>query len=142
MNSSKIVFIVNESARLIQCAYDAQLDREAPKTYLFKTLDQSIKVDDLVVVETNTRHGYTIVKVTEVDVDVDFDDPVELKWAFSPINLDAIVELKQAEQAAIDKVRAIELKKKREALRQAMFADNEETMGQLKLAQSDLPPGE
>jgi len=142
VNSSKIVFIVNESARLIQCAYDAQLAHEARKTYLFKTLDQSIKVDDLVVVETNTRHGYTIVKVTEVDVDVDFDDPIELKWAFSPINLDAIVELKQAEQAAIDKVRAIELKKKREALRQAMFADNEETMGQLKLAQSDLNPGE
>lgn len=142
MNSSKIVFIVNEAARLIQCTYDASVAREAPKTYLFKTLDQSIKVDDLVVVETNTRHGYTIVKVTEVDVDVDFDDPVDLTWAFSPINLDAIVELKQAEQAAIDKVRAIELKKKREALRQAMFADNEETMGQLKLAQSDLPPGE
>ena len=113
MNSSKIVFIVNESARLIQCAYDASSAHEAPKTYLFKTLDQSIKVGDLVVVETNTRHGYTIVKVTEVDVDVDFDDAIELKWAFSPINLDAIVELKQAEQAAIDKVRAIELKKKR-----------------------------
>ena len=142
MNSSKIVFIINESTRLIRCAYDASSSHEVPKTYLFKTINQSIKVDDLVVVETNTRHGYTIVKVTEVDVDVDFDDTVELKWAFNPINLNAIVELKQAEQAAIDKVRAIELKKKREALRQAMFADNEETMGQLKLAQSDLPPGE
>lgn len=141
MNSSKIVFIVNEAARLIQCSYDGERALDV-KSYQFKTLDQTIKVDDLVVVETKTRHGYTIVKVTEVDVDVDFDDTVELKWAFSPINLDAITELKQAEQAAIDKVRAIELKKKREALRQAMFADNEETMGQLKLAQSDLPPGE
>lgn len=141
MNNSKIVFIVNQAARLIRCSYDGEAN-VALKAYHFKTLDPSIQVDDLVVVETNTRHGYTVVKVIEVDLDVDFDDATELKWAFSPIDLTAITALKEAEKAAIEKVRAIELKKKREALRQAMFADDEEAMAQLKLASPSLQPGE
>ena len=142
MNSSKIVFIVNQATRLIRCAYDEKESAVMPKSYHFKTLDPTIEVDDLVVVETSTRHGFTIVKVTEVDLDVDFDDSVELKWAFSPLDLTAIKELKAAEQAAIEKVRAIDLKKKREALRREMFADDEEAMAQLKLASPTLQPGE
>lgn len=150
MNSSKIVFIVNEAARLIRCSYEpmsadmssAQTAGVMAKQYSFKTLDPTIQKDDLVIVETNTRHGFTVVKVEEVDLDVDFDDSIELKWAFHPLNLDAFKNMKAAEQAAIDKVRQIELRKKRDALRKAMFDENEEAMQSLALAKPDITPGE
>lgn len=141
MNNSKIVFIVNQATRLIKASYDGPLS-EATKGTPFKTLDPSIKVDDLVIVETSTRHGFTVVKVTEVDLDVDFDSTEELRWAFNPLDLAGFQELKAAEQAAIEKVRAIELKKKRAALQAAMFADDEEAMNQLKLASPTISPGE
>lgn len=142
MNNSKIVFIVNQAARLIKASYDGPTSDVKVAGTPFKTLDPSIKVDDLVIVETSTRHGFTVVKVTEVDLDVDFDSTEELRWAFNPLDLAGFQELKAAEQAAIEKVRAIELKKKRAALQAAMFADDEEAMNQLKLASPTISPGE
>lgn len=149
MHSSKIAFIANESLRLIQVSYepmDSNLSSATTtagsKLYNFKTLDQSIKPGDFVVVETNTRHGLNICKVEKVDLDVDFDDHMEIKWAFTAIDMDSIQKVKAAEQEAIDKVRQLELRRKRAALREAMFADQGAELGKLAIASPSIIPGE
>lgn len=97
MDASKIVFLINDQVKLIRVSYEphneslGNVPKEAnaylkerlvpeadSKKYLFKTLIQDLAVGDYVVVETGTRHGMTVCKVLEIDLDVDFDDGVPL----------------------------------------------------------------
>jgi hypothetical protein len=75
VDNSKIVFLINDQARAIMATYEPGAPAE-----MFKTLDDSISVNDLVVVQSTTRHMMTVVKVTAVDVDVNFDSTTPLKW--------------------------------------------------------------
>lgn len=129
MNKTTIVFLINDSVRAIKATYDSGASPE-----LFKTLDQSIKVDDLIVVQSSTRHEMTVCKVTEVDVEIDLDSPALMKWAIQRVNVDALNDLLAQEDQAIAKVNSIEKRKKKEALRAAIFADEEDTISTLKLA--------
>ena len=133
MDASKLVFLLREDARLIRAAYEpitAEMQTAPsavqPKTYQFKTLDPNISVGDFVVVETGTRHGLTVCKVTEVDLEPDFDDGISLKWAFFSIPVAEIDRIKGLESEAIAVARRAELRKKKEELREAIFRDSEE----------------
>lgn len=143
MDATKIVFLINDQVRLIRVSYE---EKSAPpgltpneKLYLFKTLDQSIKVDDFVVVETNTRHGLTVCKVCEVDLDVDFDDGQPLKWAFQRVDSAAIETIRAQEAEAIAAAKRAELKRKREQLREGIFAEHTEMLQGLSLTTKTLP---
>lgn len=140
MDASKIVFLINDQVRLIRVSYDTQpLNAEKPTGYSFKTLDQSIKVGDYVVVETNTRHGLTVCKVEEVDLDVDFDDGISLKWAFQRVDSANIESIRAAETEAIAAAKRAELKRKRAQLREGIFAEHSEMLSELSLTTKTLP---
>lgn len=146
MDASKIVFLINDQVRLIKVSYEAvQTDLNGPaatpgvRYYSFKTLDQSIKVGDFVVVETNTRHGLTVCKVEEVDLDVDFDDGVSLKWAYHRVDSAMIEQIKAQESEAIAAAKRAELKRKREQLREGIFAEHSEMIANLSLSTKTLP---
>lgn len=138
MNNSKIVFLINDQARAIRCVYENE-SPQGSKEYIFKTLDQSIQPDDIVVVETGTRHGYTTVKVTEVDVPVDFNDNTDLKWIVGRVDLAKFKQVKTQEQEAITAVQQAELRRQRAELRATMFKDHEATMASLALTTKTLP---
>ena len=72
MNDSMTLFLVNRDCRGILVSYEPVERGVKPNTNLCKTLDQSIKCDDMVVVETDTRHGMTVGKVEDVDIEPDF----------------------------------------------------------------------
>lgn len=135
MHSSNIVFLINDDIRAIRGQYD-----QGEKPSLFKTLDQTIAVGDMVVVQSGTRFNMTVVKVTEVDVDLDYDANAEVKWVVQKIDtvgFDATIE---RENEAIAAVQAAERRRKKAELRQTMFKDHEETINHLALAnQSDTP---
>ena len=140
MDPSKIVFLINDKVRLIRVSYDgAQLPGEKPSYYNFKTLDQSLAVDDFVVVETNTRHGLTVCKVVEVDLDVDFDDGQPLKWAFQRVDSAAIELIRAQEGEAMKAAARAELKRKRDQLREGIFAEHSEMLTGLALTTKTLP---
>lgn len=146
MDASKIVFLINDQVRLIRVSYEAQpADIQnvtagyAPKFYNFKTLDQSIKVGDFVVVETGTRHGLTVCKVEEVDLDVDFDDGISLKWAFQRVDAVNMETIRSAEAEAIAAAKRAELKRKRAQLREGIFAEHSEMLSELALTTKTLP---
>ncbi len=128
MDNSKIVFLINDQARAIMGTYE---DGQAPE--MFKTLDPSIAVNDLVVVQSGTRHKMTVVKVTAVDVDVNFDNPAALKWIVQRINAPAFADILAQEEQAISAVQQAELRRKKAELRKTMFADHEESIARLAL---------
>lgn len=135
MHSSNIVFLINDDIRAIRGKYDVN---DGPT--LFKTLDQTIAVGDMVVVQSGTRFNMTVVKVTEVDVDLDYDANAEVKWVVQKIDTDGFHETIDRENEAIAAVQAAERRRKKAELRQTMFKDHEETINHLALSnQSDTP---
>lgn len=156
MDASKIVFLINDQVKLIAVNYEPHNEslggtpeayRDSrlvatpteKKKYLFKTMIQDLAVGDYVVVETGTRHGMTVCKVTEIDLDVDFDDGVALKWAIQRVDTEGYKTLLDGEQEAIQAAKRAELKKKRSELRAGIFAEHAEMLDGLALKTPALP---
>jgi len=128
MHNSKIVLLINDDVRLIKGAYD-----EGATPEVFKTMDQGIVKDDFCVVESGTRHGMTTVKVTEVDIDIDFDSHHEVKWVVQRINKEDFDDLLAMEKNAIIKVQEAEKRRRKAELRDSLFRDHEDQMKTLEL---------
>lgn len=120
MNYSTAIFLISDDVRAIMATYEA--GDGAPRT-MFKTLDQRIKVNDLVVVESGTRHKVTVCKVIEVDVEVDFDCPTKVEWVKGLVDTADADEIKRQEEDAINKIKSAEKRSKREELRAKLMAD-------------------
>lgn len=136
-NFSAVAFLVSDKVRAVRVSYE-----ENGKEYTFKTQDQSLVKNDLVIVPTNTRHGFTVCKVIELDVDVDFENPaIEYKWIAGKIDKTAYDTLLKQEETMLAEVRQAETRKKREQLRATMFA-NQEALANLPLLGTDVPAPE
>ena|ERR1035437_9731415 len=133
MNLSTAVFLINDNARAIMVTYEVDADnRKAPRT-MFKTFDKSIKVDDYVVVPTDTRHNLTVCKVVAVDVDIDFDSPVQVAWIVGRVDVADVTQIKRQEDAAIEAIKAAEKLRKKKELQASMGALLAEGGGDIKL---------
>lgn len=132
MNTSTAIFLINPNARAVSCIYEAEGSKQTP--YIFKTLDQSIKVNDLVVVPTDTRHNLTVVKVVEVDVDLDIDTPHQIKWVIGKVDLATHNELLELEADALAKIKASQLRKKREQLAKDLLDDHRAAIQSLPIS--------
>jgi hypothetical protein len=106
---------------------------------MFKAFDQTIAVGDLAVVQSGTRHGMTVIEVTEIDVDVNFDGTQPLNWIVQKINKPAFALILQQEAQAISAVQAAELRRKKEELRATMFKDHEASIAALALTSHGGP---
>lgn len=129
MNYSTAVFLINKSARAVKVSYEpdpARPDEAIPgKTYIFKTLDPTIAVRDFVIIPTDTRWQMTIGRVEEVDVEVDFDAPIQLKWIIGRVDLASHNTVLAQEAQAITSIRSAEIRRKRDELARDLFADND-----------------
>lgn len=145
MDSSKIVFLINDQVKLIKVSYEPSAsakpyaEESAQNGYLFKTMIQDLAVGDFVVVETGTRYGMTVCKVEAIDLDVDFDDGKPLKWAVQRVDAEGFKATIAAEQEAINAAKRAELKRKRNELRQGIFAEHAEMLEGLTLKTASLP---
>lgn len=134
MHRDRYVFLINQSARAIACIYDPE-NEKTEKATVFKTLDPAIKKDDLVVIPTNTRVGFTVVKVKEVDVDVDVKSDAPIAWIAGRFEKVAYDTLIANEGEAMSKIRSAELAKQRRELRDEMLgADAFEGVKSLAIA--------
>lgn len=130
MNYSLAVFLINKNARAVLATYEAE---ETAKRTLFKTLDPTIAVGDFVIVPTNTRHKMTVVKVVEADVDVDFESRDQVEWIIGRVDSSGFKETLAQEGQALTAIKSAELRKKRDDLRQALFADHIESLKALPI---------
>lgn len=131
MNYSTAIFLINKHCRAVLATYEAE---DNAKRAMFKTLDPNISVGDFVVVPTDTRHKMTVCKIVETDVDVDFDSPTSVLWIIGKIETSPHEQCLGQEQKAIQVIKSAELRKKRDDLRQAMFADHLDTIKALPIA--------
>ena len=126
MNHSKAVFLINDDVRAINCIYEPETPENTPKRTTFKTFDQTITEGDLVIVQTETRHGFTVCKVAETDVEIDHGDNHTINWIVGVLDTSEHEETVKAEKQAIQKIKSAQKRKEREALREALLADSEE----------------
>ena len=135
MNKSLQIFLVSDEATAVKVTYDK--DEQA---YTFKTWKNlHLEVDDLVVVETSTRHGFTVCKITEVDVDIDFDLPHDFKWIVGKVDIDAFKVIKDQEKSMIDRISSAEKQRRRRQLREDLLADTDIDVKALPLYSEDEP---
>lgn len=121
MHRDRYIFLINDTARAIACIYDPLEENRADKVTVFKTLDPTIKKDDLVIVPTGTRVGFTVVKVKDVDVDIDVKSDAPIAWIagiFDKLGYDAMLT---KEGVAMQKIRSAELAQQRRQLRDEML---------------------
>jgi hypothetical protein len=121
MNYSTAVFVINSKIMAILATYE-----DGQKKTMFKTLDQSIAPGDLVVVPTDTRHKMTVVKVTDVRVNIDLDDPTPVAWVVNKVDKEGFDALLKQEVHAIEVIKSAEFKKRRDEMRDAITANAEE----------------
>ncbi len=135
MNNSTIIFLINDDCRAIKGVYEPNGPEET-----FKTFDPDIAVDDLIVVESNTRHEVTTVKVTAVDVDLDFNTSQKVKWVVDRIDMFSFEQLLELEQEAIRTVQMAEKRRVKEELRKSLMANHEAEFAKLAITNiSDDP---
>lgn len=129
MNYSTAVFLINPNVRAIVCVYEKD-----EKRVVFKSLESALKVDDLVVVPTQTRHGFTVVKIIEVDVEVDFDSADQVQWIVDKVDLESYKLTMEREQEALAAIKSAEVRKKREDLAKSLLADQGDQIKALPIA--------
>lgn len=120
MHNSRKVFLLDQEPRCILADYE---NGPNPKTCEFKTNDMSIKVDDYIVVPTNTRHGMTVCKVVKVDVEPNLDCESEMYWVVSRIDTTNFDNVTQQEQSFLTAAASAEKRRKKEQLKKDFLAD-------------------
>lgn len=120
MNPSLSSFVVESACRAIRVEYDPDNKSNNNTNYLFKTLDPTLAKGDFVNVPTNTRHGMTVVKITEVDMIVNYDSTDNYQWIIGKVDKTAFDALLAQDRVVIDKIARIEQDKKKRELLAAM----------------------
>lgn len=129
MHDSTIVLLINDNARALKVEYE-----DGGSQMIVKTLDQSIQVDDLVVVQSGTRHFMTVAKVVEADFDINYDTQGEVKWIVQKIDRESFQGILDQENKAIDAVKTAERNRKRKELQASVMANHEDTISSLAIA--------
>lgn len=136
MNYSSAVMIINHDIRAIRTSYEPAKQGEHPKDFVFKTIDKTIKKGDFVVVPTDTRWGYTVNRVEAVDVDVDFDSDVILRWIISKVDSDGNKQTILEEEKWVQALQQSEKLKRREALAKQLIETHGEQVKKLMITAS------
>lgn len=136
MNYSTAVFLINKHVRAILATYEAE--EKAVRT-MFKTLDDTIRVGDFVIVPTDTRHKMTVCKVVECDVDVDFDSSVPVAWVIGKVDRAAHERTLAEEAQAVQAIKSAETQRKRDELRKSLMGAHVETIKALPIYANGEP---
>jgi hypothetical protein len=130
MNKSLAILIANDSARLVPCRFGPKGD-----VYWYKTLDPSIKVDDLVIVQTDNRYSVAVViDLPAAVIDPTVDNGIVYKWIVAKFDDTAFKLLLAQEQKILDTILNAQLRKKRREIR-AEIMDGDEELKALPLVE-------
>lgn len=126
MKHHQIINLLQEGYKTIAVVYATQRefqDSGAAKRYTFKTMDESIKVDDHVVVLTSGK--FSVVTVVEVhDVpQIDYDSGIQYTWIVQKLDMTLYNELLEAEKTALEVLKVAERGKQQRILREALTTD-------------------
>ena len=133
MNYSTAIFLINNEVRGIAVTYE-KIDLSKDTTQMkyqpaylgagrlpdgavvMKTMDQDIKINDYVIVPTDTRHGMTVCQVVAIDVEIDFDLTTECHWIVGKVDTAPFEKLRQQEAEAIARLKESKTHARRKTL--------------------------
>jgi len=135
-NDSTKIFLFNDDVKAIRIKWEREDEREVPYATgpdgeLCKTFIEGIEVDDLVVIETDSRHGFTTAKVCEIDVEPDPTSGEHARWVIAKVELDEYKDFVKKEKAMIKGLQRAENKASRERLREQMVGQHGEEIAKL-----------
>lgn len=140
MNLSVAVFLFNKAVRGVLASYQPPAEGAVPKTEFFKTLDPDLAVGDFAIVPTQTRHGMTVVRIEEVDVDPPYDADEHADWIIDRVDRgDYEITLAQ-ESKAIKQIKTGAVERRREQLAQDMLAGVKDKVGTLPIFDREDDP--
>lgn len=139
MNLSTAVFLISDEVRAIGVTFDQGNERTESVEYTYKTCDQTISVGDYVIVPVGASEKFKIVTVRSVDVDVNYNSDIQYKWVAAKFDPIVYIMQKEHEQRAIQEIKQIERRAKREQLRKDLVEfGGDEMAGVRFLAISNL----
>ena len=121
MNYSTAVMLINQNIRAIKTVYEDEIEHKHQTPVMFKTLDQEIKVGDFAIIPSHTRHKKTVVKVTEVDCDLDFESDVILEWVIDKVVTANHEKILVEEKVWLDALQKAEKRRKRDEIKKSML---------------------
>lgn len=139
MNYSTAVMLINENIRAISAIYEVDgVNTKAPRT-TFKTLDNDIQIGDYVIVPSGTRHNRTVVKVVDVDVEVDFESITPIEWVIDRIDTAAHDKIIAEESKWITTLKASQRLAKREEIKNKVLGFHKEELSKMAIANMEQP---
>lgn len=142
MNFSTAIFLINKDVRAVAVSYEQTADgKGVAPFYTFKTFDPDVAVGDHVVIPTDTRHGMTVARVEAVDVEVNFDSSVQLKWLIDRVDTKTVQDIAAQETEVIARIKSAEARAARDKLAAKLLADNPDLVA-LPLSTVDALPAE
>lgn len=127
MNYSTAIFLINSDVRAVAVSYEQDGEGKGVKPYYsFKTFDPDAAPGDYVVVPTGTRHNMTVARIEDVDLDVEVDSAVDMKWLVGRVDTAAYAAVVCQEADAIAKIKSAEKRARQDELRAKLLADNPE----------------
>ncbi len=138
MNYSTVIFLLDDEIpiRAMRVSYEENGRKDTIK----KTLDQDLKVEDFVLVETGTRYGATVCKIAAADVEVDLESDEEIGWIFAKADMEALENIKAMERSMINTVKEGEKKRKKEALKESLGGAVQENLKAIAAPVIDITP--
>lgn len=133
MNPTAAVMLVEDSIRPCMVEYDPDNYKNNSDNKFFKCLDPSIKIDDLVIVTTGTRHGMTVAKVKKIGVQevvVNYEGVDVWGWVVGPVPSEQHKRILATEASIVGRVQ--------EATTNELKAKLKASMGLSKVTFDDL----
>lgn len=133
-----LVLLMNDECNCLLGVYEDHGNEATNlfKSEVFKTFRDDIEVGDIVVVESldGQRHGYTTVKITELNHEFDFDSGKMIRWVVDKVNTETHTGLLAQEAVLIDAAKKAQTRAKKEKLRKELFSGNEDVLDGVALA--------
>ncbi len=129
MHPSRNIFLLRNDVRVIGASYEpdkSNIRDIADVTNTFKSLDTEIVVGDFIVVPTDTRHGMTVMRVEEVDMEPLIESDSKIEWAIGIVDKNGFEEMERIEREIQSKIASAKRRKKQEELKAELLADMEE----------------
>ena len=139
MNFHTAIFLVNTKCRALRLAYEwcdengKDMKGTAVNTDIFKTLDQTIRVGDLVLGETQSRHKHAVYKVVETDIEPDLEHAHYIPWVAAKVD-SSLAASKAAEEEMLAAIRRRDKEKKRAELAETMLKDYGDVINKLSIS--------
>jgi hypothetical protein len=131
MNYTTAICLISDDVRGIAVSYELPVEGVETKLYTFKSLDKTIRVGNLVIIPTDTRHGFTVVEVQEIDVEIPIDSTLTYKWiaaVFSRVRYDTVLE---EEAHIVSRIKSGHARKQRSDIRATLEEELAEELPKL-----------